>query len=386
MAYSKPIYNFTQAGPKDEISGINKNGYLIPSNGLSGPNWTRGSENNNFGKKFFNLDLCNKYNSSSDLKQFHTVTFYFRNTAGKKDPVFIRAQLPDKVSYAIGGVWQAPVTVGGGKGLVSAILSATGTSSSTAIDNTKIWSSPKPLAIKLSLPVFDDVEDESNINFQEALEVFGRATLPEISDASLYSTTPGPAYFMALANRQDGKNIKGAGTADYLTKLVGREVNKTKIGQSILGNAEKDLDRITIQIGGMLLIDWAIITDFSVTYPNTKNQILHKWNGVRKTQLLPQLAQLDVQIETVTGMTQTAYKNMLNLTNIETINDVKENTATTGTDGVISVKNAYEIPEDSTMVESNGTNTAVYKTSNGKTYMGPIRTSGIPLNTEMRAA
>ena len=79
----------------------------------------------------------------------------------------------------------------------------------------------------------------------------------------------------------------------------------------------KDLDRITVQIGGILLIDWAIITDIAVTYPNTKHQILHDWTQVktsnRKVELLPQIAQLDIQIETVAGLTRTAFQNMLDL-------------------------------------------------------------------------
>jgi hypothetical protein len=353
MAYSKPIENFV-----DKDKGLNTqaaNGQLlkkgtITSNAetlkLSGPNWVR-EKDNKFDTQYYDLDLTNKYHSNSRLKQFHTVTFYFQNSAGiikrnqkqNSTPIFVRCQLPDKISYAIGGEWAAPTKIPSNK-IIHAILGEGGSSTSYSLDATKIWMNPKPLSIKLSIPVFDDVDDESNINFQEALEVFGRAVLPEMSTASMYTSTPGPSFATALANRQDGKSVSGASIAG-------------KIGQGITNGAkaltdffnmsigkEKDLDRITVQIGGMLLIDWAIITDVQVTYPNTKNQILHQWKNQKKMQLLPQIAQLDIQIETVTGLTRTAYSNMLNLSTAKkakSANKIEESKITNTVDPVAAV-------------------------------------------------
>lgn len=311
MAYAYPLYN-NDDQLKNKENFINGHVSYAAEN-LSGPNWA--GQNNDFnGKKHFNLDLCNKYHSTSQLKQFHTVTFYFRSTKDSQKAIFIRCQLPEKFSYSIGGEWMAPTSLSKGSGIISAIMQAGGDSNTYTTDSTKIWNAPKPLAIKLSIPIFDDVEDNSKINFLEALNVFGRATLPNVDSSSQFISTPGPSFFTSLQNRQDGVVIKGAGSLEKLSDTVGEGMAfvKEKLLE-INSKAQKDLDRISVQIGGMLLIDWAIITEFTVTYPNTKNQILHQWDNTKKAHLLPQLAILDVQIETVTGMTQLAYQKMLDL-------------------------------------------------------------------------
>ena len=79
-----------------------------------------------------------------------------------------------------------------------------------------------------------------------------------------------------------------------------------------------------------------------VTYPNTKNQILHQWDNTKKAHLLPQLAILDVQIETVTGMTQLAYQKMLDLDSTLVSND-KINTDTNNTAAASIAKDLYSV-------------------------------------------
>lgn len=325
MAYAYPLYNNDDQLKAQE--GFINGHVSYAAENLSGPNWA--GQNNDFnGKKHFNLDLCNKYHSTSQLKQFHTVTFYFRSTKDDQKAIFIRCQLPEKFSYSIGGEWMAPTSLSKGSGIISAFMQAGGNSNTYTTDSTKIWNAPKPLAIKLSIPIFDDVEDNSKTNFLEALNVFGRATLPNVDSSSQFISTPGPSFFTALQNRQDGVSIAGAGVLESIANNVGEGITFAKDKfLEISSNAKKDLDRISVQIGGMLLIDWAIITDFTVTYPNTKNQILHQWNNTKKAHLLPQLAILDVQIETVTGMTQLAYQKMLDLDSTLVSND-KINTNT----------------------------------------------------------
>ena len=306
MAYAFPLHN-AYFSKNNNTNVLDSNGELIANVKLSGPEELRWNQEDS--TKYYCLDLSGKYNTSSKLKQFHLVTFYFKNAQNKKgiEPIIVRAQLPKQISYSIGSEWGNPLNLGGGGdggGLMGILQAAKGQSLATAIDATSIWMNTKPLAIQLDMPIFDDTESNSHINFQEVLEVFGRATLPILGTNGTYSTTPGPMYSTALRYRQDGANGFGSqNLADFDAYL------NRKIG------GDKDLDRITVQIGGMLLLDWVAIKDFTVTYPNTKAQILHRWpdNLDRKVQLVPQVATLSVKIETVTGLTFTSYKNMLNL-------------------------------------------------------------------------
>ena len=324
MAYSFPLYNGAQIdGAKQDENGA-YNG--ISGRTLTGPNWTRGENNNKINEaQYYDLDLCNKYHTSSRLKQFQMVTFYFQNSKkyGKttlnginSTPVFVRCQLPDKFTYSIGGEWGSPLKLSS-NGIFNALMSEAGLSTSFGMDALKLWTNPKPLAIKLSIPIFDDVETNSNTNFQEALAVFSRAVLPEMSaDSTIFMSTPGPSFSTILTSRQDiNKKGEAVMTATRAPNDKAQQYNNGLRKWSDYKG--KDLDRITVQIGGILLIDWAIITDIAVTYPNTKHQILHDWTQVktsnRKVELLPQIAQLDIQIETVAGLTRTAFQNMLDL-------------------------------------------------------------------------
>jgi hypothetical protein len=318
MAYAYPIYN---------NGGVNyksfEDKYIYDKENLSGPEELRGKDKNK--NIYYCLDLSEKYHNKSPLKPFHLVTFYFQNSFNKKGikPVIIRAQLPKQISYSVGGEWGAPISLGQGGMLKGIIEVARGQTIDTTFDTTKIWMNPKPLTIQLDMPIFDDTEDKTDINFQEALQVFGRATLPEMTKIGMFKSTPGPSFGTALANRQD--NAEFDKNHDGISKTI-------KATNKLLGGDDKDLDRITVQIGGMLLVDWVAITNFTVTYPNTKQQLLHSWvksnSGFRKNQLLPQTAMLSVTIETVTGLTRTSYDNMLNLHSMQKLGEKNEEAQT----------------------------------------------------------
>jgi len=331
MAYAYPINNAYLDKNAARNNVFNSRGNLVNGVKLSGPEELRWKKNED--SIYYCLDLSGKYNTSSVLKQYHLVTFFFKNSAGQGQPIIIRAQLPKQISYTIGSEWGNPISFGGGEmgGLTGLISGLAGKSLATAIDSTTIWANTKPLSMKLDIPIFDDTETSSGINFQEVLEIFGRVTLPTLGENGAYSTTPGPTYASALKNRQDGKAGAGSEWLQQATDWANSGARK-----------DKDLDRVTVQIGGMLLMDWVAIKDFTVTYPNTKAQILHSWpTGERKVQLLPQIANLSVTIETVTGLTATTYNKMLNLDVSQKLSESK----TTGNKkipGVDTAKKALE--------------------------------------------
>ena len=312
MAYAYPINNTVGSNPnKDKLWTLttDTNKYQNSYNQTSGPAELK-MNNSSSAQHYYCLDLINKYHRESRLKSFHTVTFWFRNGLGKEltpgyETTIIRAQIPNQISYSIGGEWGSPEGVIdiGSSTIGTAFSTLWGESATSAFDVTKIWKKPKPLQVKLDIPIFDDVDSGTNVNLQEALRRFGQVILPGGKNMlSMFSVTPGPGYM----------------TAESATDNSGDSAVKRmfKGFQNWTGN-KTGLDRVTVQIGGILLIDWAIITDMVVTFPNTRQQVLHNWTGfnnnVRKFQLLPQTAVISLTVETVTGLTTLTYENMLNL-------------------------------------------------------------------------
>jgi hypothetical protein len=321
MAYAYPINNQTTEKRQSKfVWNYKTNGYEQ----TSGPAELKNPNKIKNNCKYYCLDLINKYHNNSAFKSFHTVTFWLRNGTkdNKLDPNYketiIRAQVPNSFTYSIGGEYGPPSKsdiAGGSIGLIGTLFSSE--SMASAYDTTRIWQKPKSLQIKLDIPIFDDVDSNSGINLQEALAAFGRVILPGGTNSwtSLYSITPGPATIEA---KQSG-DTNGEDKETWLETAQ-------KWGASFLGS-KTGLHRVTIQIGGMLLLDWAVITDMTVTYPNTKQQVLHNWydsseNGAhRKFQLLPQTAVISLTIETVAGLTVGVYDKMLNLETNEIYND-----------------------------------------------------------------
>lgn len=287
------------------------------------------------------LDLAGKYNNKSPMKQFHALTFYFRNSRDSSKGAIITSTLPESFTYSIGGVYSNPIALGGGD-FANAIVSAFTANTkglSFNVDTSLIWQSPKRMDIVFKIPVFDDSGSGTNINYQEAIELFSEAILPQVGQDGLYSSIPGPNIIKALTYRATNES---GGKATYASGFVndavessqwkrdenGKKTNeKTKLAQLI--NSEDQLwDRICVQVGGLLLLDWCIIKDLKVTFPNTKAQVLHDFrqrnastkkaintsleNGTRfKAHLQPIQAELEVTVSTVMGMTRATFRDML---------------------------------------------------------------------------
>lgn len=286
------------------------------------------------------LDLAGKYHTTSPVKQFHALTFYFRNSRDPNKGAIITSTLPESFTYSIGGVYSNPIALGGGE-FANAVVSAFTANTkglSFNVDTSLIWQSPKRMDIVFKIPVFDDSGSGTNINYQEAIELFSEAILPNVGPDGLYNSIPGPNIIKALTYRATKES---GGVSTYASQTVndavensqwkkdknGKRTNeKTKLAQLI--NSEDQLwDRICVQVGGLLLLDWCIIKDLKVTFPNTKAQVLHDFryrnskhkasntsleNGTRfKAHLQPIQAELEVTVSTVMGMTRATFRDML---------------------------------------------------------------------------
>ena len=286
------------------------------------------------------LDLLNKYHTSSPLKQFHALTFYFRDSNKPTNGAIITSMLPETFTYSIGGNYTSPISLSGGElsNTIANLLTEGSKSLAFSADTSVIWQSPKRMEIVFKIPVFDDSGTGTHRNYQEAIELFSEAILPEVGEDGLYNSIPGPNLFRVLAHRAtEGSKTKAAATFSEMASRTKGQAIKHLYGRAGIW------DRICVQIGGMLLLDWCVIKDLKVTFPNTKAQVLHDFRkrgtmGVfsvddtmclmtdnapdpsnvslhggynYKVHLQPIQAELEVTVSTVMGITRATFKDML---------------------------------------------------------------------------
>lgn len=282
------------------------------------------TKNNSNGKTVRCLDLTDQDMSDSPLKRFHQVIICGNSTepisGDTKDNLIggynntqdyvITAQLPDSFSYRIGGSWSTPLksiteTFGQYNGLVSA---ATGGQNSTAfgLATYSVWEAPEPLGVKLTLQCIDDIASGTQQNTLEAIDLISRWTLPyQVNKWGMYSGIPGPGI-PPISIKYNSPANKGA--EDTLKAQVSNQKDKT---------------RLSVLIGGMLFMDNCILKHVDIEYPNTKAQYLHDYHVATFTQnsstsdagirLLPIRCNITLEFETIIGLTQTNFRNMLAL-------------------------------------------------------------------------
>jgi len=290
---------------------------------LSGPNWIPKLTDNlsDTSKRWYCLDLLGKYHTESKLKQFHGLTFYFRNTR-TGDGAIITSMLPESFVYSIGGNYSNAIKLLGSE-LINSVAStfSNGNISTTFnLDTSLTWQSPKRMELVFRIPVFDDSATGTNINYQEAIDLFGEAILPEVSANATYESIPGPNLLTAMSYR--ARNGKSITMSDRFNKIKNK-VSSFITDKTFIGGEETKWDRISIQVGGLLLLDWCIIKDLKVTFPNTKAMVLHNYTGMHSDQvddngnetykihLQPLQAELEVTVATVMGITRATFKDML---------------------------------------------------------------------------
>jgi len=321
------------AGPGvTKIDDVTKQINSSSPNVLSGPNWIptltgnldaskaqAGLKRSNSSKTWYCLDLLGKYHKESKLKQFHALTFYFRNTK-QQNGAIITSMLPESFTYAIGGVYNNPIKLIGNDivNVIAQNFTNGNASTSFNLDTALVWQSPKRMDLVFKIPVFDDSASGSNINYQEAIDLFGEAILPEIAKNGTYESIPGPNISTTIRYRaRNGKAITMSGWGQKITDVT------SKGFQTVFNGQEREWDRISVQVGGLLLLDWCVIKDLKVTFPNTKAMVLHDFRGTHSAQiddtgretyqvhLQPIQAELEVTVSTVMGITRATFKDML---------------------------------------------------------------------------
>lgn len=273
------------------------------------------------------LDLTDQEMSNSPLKRFHQVTIcgnYQIPTEGNENALIggytnaedciITAQLPNSFRYNISGNWSEPFKsvldfskFGANNGVTS--MATNGQNSLMfGLATMSVWESPNPLEIQLTLSCIDDIGTGTQQNTLEAIDILSRWALPyQINKWGMYSGMPGPQVppITLHYNKYDEK---------------GNLVQKNGDTAELTVANKKDSTRLTVMIGGMLLMDYCILKSIDVNYVNTKAQYLHDYKyssfgnnidaGIR---LLPVRCDITLTFKTIMGLTQTNFKNMLAL-------------------------------------------------------------------------
>lgn len=277
------------------------------------------------------------------LRQFHQTRIYVRDfnrmyhhakigngLTSDRNLHIISANLPESVSYRIGSTWQAPLAFGNDASFNLAMQTIGSQindgirggdrptlSGVNRVSSLKVWAGSTPLQMSLQIPVIDDgyqVEDKRTglyTNLAEALEFLGSLCLPSgIGDYGFYIPPPSPLDF----------SIEASNLSSDAQKLGLANNEYVKAGLDFLSkdwHLQTEMGHISVQLGGMLLIEDVIIESVQVTYPNTKGLIRHSYGrsiapGSSGTDYLtPLLAVVTINLSTIENMTADNYSKML---------------------------------------------------------------------------
>ena len=240
----------------------------------------------------------------------------------------ITAQLPPTFRYNIGGNWSTPLKsvldFSSFNGITSMFTSGQN-SALFGLATMSVWESPNPLQIQLTLSCFDDIASSSNRNTLEAIDIFSRWSLPYmVTQYGMYAGLPGPAVppISIKYNKYTKKESEITSNNGEKTTSVTYEKNKeTGVLEIIV--SKKDVNRLSVLVGGMLFLDYCILKSVDVNYVNTKAQYLHDYKNATFTnnsgitdagiRLLPVRCDITLTFETIMGLTQTNFRNMLAL-------------------------------------------------------------------------
>ena len=289
--------------------------------------------------KKYCLDFTDSDMKDSELKRFHQVVICGNDVIYNKSKsikgivggfkndknYIITAQLPPTFRYSIGGNWSTPLKsvldYSQFNGLTSSFTSGQN-SALFGLATMSVWESPNPLQIQLTLSCFDDIGSSTNQNTLEAIDIFSRWSLPYmVTEYGMYAGLPGPAVPPISIkynkyNEEKVVNEKGEDTGK--TKFV--KAGEPETAKLVI--ADKEQNRLSVMIGGMLFLDYCILKTVDVNYVNTKAQYLHDYHQATFTnagatdagiRLLPIRCDITLTFETIMGLTQTNFRQMLAL-------------------------------------------------------------------------
>lgn len=243
------------------------------------------------------------------------------------DTYMITAQLPPTFRYSIGGNWTQPLktVLNFGSNALWSSLTNGQNSGLFGLATMSVWESPNPLEIQLTLSCFDDIGSKTQQNTLEAIDILSRWSLPYmVTEYGMYAGLPGPGIppVNIVYDKYQKNTSKDKKTGKEQTTIT--KVSDEKGEHFKLSVSDKDINRLSVMIGGMLFMDYCILKSVDINYVNTKAQYLHDYHAATFTsgskdnmdagiRLLPIRCDITLTLSTVMGLTQTNFRNMLAL-------------------------------------------------------------------------
>ena len=267
---------------------------------------------------FSSLGIYGNGESDADvsLRRWHQMTMYLhaddskllsRNNTPTTDFI-IASNLPEKFSYTLESKYEAPLqklnALSGGS-IGNLMSQSMGGSSVIKAGTIMIWSGVSPFKFDVTIPVLDDGWSGGNQNgfstdFMEALEVLSGFCLPS-EDSTINKKDN------ALTQTVKANTLRAPPNPLSLNIKYGKE-EKQKFETNLNGG------HITVQLGGMLLVQNCVLTKMAVDYKDTKTLIRHEYGSStyrNENFLAPLLAELKLSFMVPVATTRNNYVNML---------------------------------------------------------------------------
>lgn len=273
--------------------------------------------------------------SNGYFRQFHQTRIFVRDFNGMLShgqelgagTYLLTANLPDQVQYQFGSQWSAPLGSYGSStwnGIIQLLGAPVADtfggdpnnfrSGVNRVTSVKIWGKSDPFSITLNIPVLDDsyycgCRDRYAVtNFSECLEFLGALSLPsESTNYGYYIPPPSPL------------------NASVEIGHYNFELN------SVPG-------RITVIVGGMLMLDNCVLEKVNVTYPNTKALIKKQVSG-GNSKLVPLIANVSMTFSSIEALTSKTYSKILWL-------QAQDNVGKFGADFNTTAKSVMEVAKN----------------------------------------
>lgn len=259
---------------------------------------------------FSNVNIPDNQNGGrNDFRKFHQTRIFVQQFGGMQGhcknqangTFMISANLPKSINYNLQSEWSTPLDFMQSDYLnMAAQFIAPKLNAGDRVPSlfnrattVQVWKGTKPLKLRLTFPVIDDGVTDSRTNLVEALEFLGSLVLPgQGSKLGFLTPPPAPTSFNVVYG--EGKD---------------QSYSFTNVSYG----------RITVLIGGILLLDNMIVTGVTVDYPNTKTLVRHDYTGFGNAvgtgggqqYLTPLLAEVTLDIETIEAVTKQTYSKML---------------------------------------------------------------------------
>ena len=257
-------------------------------------------------------------------RQFHQTRIFVQEFGGMMNhgkkvgsgTFLLTANLPDSFSYSVGSTWEQPLNdlfpASAKLNLLTQVLGASTPlgdwtdiySANNRLTTIQAWKNSNELSINITVPVVDDshyctcTDRKAVTNFTEALEFLSCLCLPQLPDKAHGFYVPPPSPLRGNIIWSNAKE-----EADEQGNITKTEEKKWSFNPTY--------GRITLQLGGMFILDNCILKKVTVQYNNTKALIRKLDHSTGKIRLVPLYATVTMEFGTIQAIDANNFSKMI---------------------------------------------------------------------------